>query len=153
MVIKYTAVNIEKHVRVLASIFDFLNSHRFTLGISSCLIFGFFALSSLISFGQNSLQTGLVGWYPFDGNASDMSGNGNHGTVNGATLGTDRNGQTNRSYKFDGDNDWILLGNSLIPVNGEDWSATMWVLNPRAIITPMLKAIKDSNASLGITLS
>ena len=26
-------------------------------------------------------------WYPFDGNASDMSGNGNHGTVNGATLG------------------------------------------------------------------
>ena len=28
---------------------------------------------------------GLVAWYPFDGNASDMSGNGNHGTVNGAT--------------------------------------------------------------------
>ena len=33
------------------------------------------------------LQQGLVAWYPFDGNASDMSGNGNHGTVNGATLG------------------------------------------------------------------
>ena len=28
------------------------------------------------------LQQGLVAWYPFDGNASDMSGNGNHGTVN-----------------------------------------------------------------------
>ena len=28
--------------------------------------------------------SGLVAWYPFDGNASDMSGNGNHGTVNGA---------------------------------------------------------------------
>ena len=38
---------------------------------------------------------GLVAWYPFDGNASDMSGNGNHGTVNGATLGTDRHGQAN----------------------------------------------------------
>jgi formylglycine-generating enzyme required for sulfatase activity len=58
LVIKYTAVSIEKHVRVLASIFDFLNSHRFTLGISSYLIFGFFALSSLISFGQNSLGIG-----------------------------------------------------------------------------------------------
>ena len=33
-----------------------------------------------------------LGLYPFDGNASDMSGNGNHGTVNGATLGTDRHG-------------------------------------------------------------
>ena len=32
------------------------------------------------------LNFGLVAWYPFDGNASDMSGNGNHGTVNGATL-------------------------------------------------------------------
>ncbi|MDC1309574.1 cadherin domain-containing protein [Opitutales bacterium] len=81
------------------------------------------------------LDYGLIAWYPFDGNASDMSGNGNHGVVNGATLGTDRHGQTNRAYKFDGDSDWILLGNSLIPVNGEDWSATMWVLNPRAIIT------------------
>ena len=29
------------------------------------------------------LQQGLVAWYPFDGNASDMSGNGNHGTVMG----------------------------------------------------------------------
>ena len=38
------------------------------------------------------LQQGLVAWYPFDGNASDMSDNGNHGTVNGATLGTDRHG-------------------------------------------------------------
>ena len=32
------------------------------------------------------LSNGLVAWYPFDGNASDMSGNGNHGTVYGATL-------------------------------------------------------------------
>ena len=96
-------------MRVLASIFDFLNSHRFTLGISSYLIFGFFALSSLISFGQNSLQTGLVAWYPFDGNASDMSGNGNHGTVNGATLSTDRHGQTNKAYQFDGVDDFIII--------------------------------------------
>ena len=26
-------------------------------------------------------QQGLVAWYPFDGNASDMSGNGNDGIV------------------------------------------------------------------------
>jgi hypothetical protein len=34
---------------------------------------------------------GLVGWWPFNGNANDESGNGNHGTVNGATLTADRN--------------------------------------------------------------
>ena len=48
------------------------------------------------------LNKGLVDWYPFDGNASDMSGNGNHGTLNGATLGTDRHGQTNKAMSFDG---------------------------------------------------
>ena len=29
---------------------------------------------------------GLVGWWPFAGNANDESGNGNNGLVNGATL-------------------------------------------------------------------
>ena len=29
----------------------------------------------------NPFNHGLVAWYPFDGNASDMSGNGNHGTM------------------------------------------------------------------------
>ena len=37
-----------------------------------------------------------------------MSGNGNHGTVNGATLSTDRHGQSNKAYNFDGVDDWIL---------------------------------------------
>ena len=53
------------------------------------------------------LNFGLVAWYPFDGNASDMSGNGNHGTVNGATLGTDRHGVAGKAYSFDGVDDYI----------------------------------------------
>ena len=36
-----------------------------------------------------NLQNGLVGYWPFCGNANDESGNGNDGTVNGATLTTD----------------------------------------------------------------
>jgi hypothetical protein len=43
---------------------------------------------------------GLVGWWPFNGNANDESGNGNNGTVNGATLTPDRLGVTNSSYTF-----------------------------------------------------
>ena len=48
------------------------------------------------------LEQGLVAWYPFDGNASDMSGNGNDGTVNGATLGTNRHGQAGKAYQTNG---------------------------------------------------
>jgi len=32
--------------------------------------------------------SGLVGWWPFDGNANDYSGNALNGTVNGASLTT-----------------------------------------------------------------
>ena len=50
---------------------------------------------------------GLVGWWPFNGNANDASGNGNNGTVNGATLTTDRFGNANSAYNFDGNDDII----------------------------------------------
>jgi hypothetical protein len=52
---------------------------------------------------------GLVGWWPFNGNANDESGNGNNGTVNGATLTSDRNGNINSAYSFNGTNQWINM--------------------------------------------
>ena len=45
---------------------------------------------------------GLVAYYPFNGNANDASGNGNNGIVNGATLTTDRLGNMNSAYTFNG---------------------------------------------------
>lgn len=45
---------------------------------------------------------GLVGWWPFNGNANDESGNGNDGTVNGAQLTEDRFGESNSAYYFNG---------------------------------------------------
>ena len=52
---------------------------------------------------------GLVGWWPFNGNANDESGNGNNGSNNGATLTTDRNGVANQAYSFDGIDDYISI--------------------------------------------
>ena len=52
---------------------------------------------------------GLLGWWPFNGNANDESGNGNNGSVNGATLSTDRFGGTNKAYSFDGNQEHLLL--------------------------------------------
>ncbi|MBE2209887.1 MAG: hypothetical protein IAE84_20020, partial [Saprospiraceae bacterium] len=56
---------------------------------------------------------GLIGWWPFNGNANDMSGNGRHGSVNGPVLTNDRTGTPNSAYYFDGFNDLI----SLSPLN------------------------------------
>lgn len=46
------------------------------------------------------LQKGLVGHWKLDGNARDATPNANHGTVTGATLTTDRKGQSNKAYNF-----------------------------------------------------
>jgi hypothetical protein len=55
---------------------------------------------------------GLVGYWPFNSNAHDESGNGNDGIVNGATLTEDRFGNANSAFEFDGVNDYIFIQNS-----------------------------------------
>ncbi len=60
---------------------------------------------------SNIPTEGLIAYYPFNGNANDESGNGNDGTVYGATLTTDRFGNKNAAYVFDGIDDYIWLGN------------------------------------------
>ena len=57
-------------------------------------------------------SSGLVGYWPFNGNANDESGNGNNGTVNGPTLSSDRNGNSNKAFFFDGLDDFIQISNS-----------------------------------------
>ena len=55
---------------------------------------------------------GLVGYYPFNGNADDESGHGNNGVVHGATLVDDRFGNPNSAYSFDGISNYIEVLNS-----------------------------------------
>jgi hypothetical protein len=52
----------------------------------------------------------LQAYYPFNGNANDESGNVRNGTVNNATLTTDRFDNANSAYSFDGDEDYISNG-------------------------------------------
>jgi hypothetical protein len=63
------------------------------------------------AFSAHPFTHGLVAWYPFNGNANDMTGNGHDGTVTGATLGADRHGVAGMAYSFDGDEDFISLAN------------------------------------------
>ncbi len=67
-------------------------------------------ISTTFSFSQVNLKNGLVACYPFNGNANDATGNGHNGTVNGASLTTDRFGKANSAYNFDGSS-YIQLSN------------------------------------------
>jgi hypothetical protein len=53
----------------------------------------------------------LVAHLPMRGNANDVSGNGNHGLVIGATLTADRFGRAQRAYDFNGMGAYIELAN------------------------------------------
>jgi hypothetical protein len=71
-------------------------------------------------------SNGLVGWWPFNGNANDESGNGNNGTVNGTTLTTDRFGNAGKAYSFDGVDDRIEVNNSS-SLNPTSISISGWI--------------------------
>ncbi|MFZ9847780.1 MAG: hypothetical protein ACO3EE_06460 [Flavobacteriales bacterium] len=74
-------------------------------------LIAFLFISSYSVFGQYP-KTGLVGNYMFSGNASNLASNNNNGSVYQASLTTDRFGNQNSAYLFDGINDNIDLNNS-----------------------------------------
>jgi hypothetical protein len=71
-------------------------------------------------------SNGLVGWWPFNGNANDESANNNNGTVNGASLTNDRFGNVNKAYGFDGTDDYVVTQNSG-PLGNSNRSISIWL--------------------------
>ncbi len=85
------------------------------------------AILAQLSVTPTSLSTGLVAYYPFTGNANDSSGNGNNGTVFGATLIADRFGKANSAYSFNGTSNYISTANSnSLSITG-DITMVAWV--------------------------
>ncbi len=82
-------------------------------------------------------SNGLKGWYAFDGNANDLSSNGNNGVVNGATLTADRFGNANSAYSFNGTSDFISV--SAVPFLNVPFTISAWVkLNSLANFEPII---------------
>jgi hypothetical protein len=68
---------------------------------------------------------GLVGWWPFNGNANDESGNGNDGVVNQGSNGsitytTDRDGAPAAALSFSSNPVWNSLGPYIEVINSTD---------------------------------
>lgn len=66
--------------------------------------------------------SGLVAYYPFDGNANDASGNGHHGSTHGTISAPGRLENPAGACWFDGIDDYIEVAYS------EDFSLTTWTI-------------------------
>ena len=74
---------------------------------------------------------GLVGWWPFNGNALDESDYQNDGSVYGAIITSDRFGNENSAYSFNGFSNYIDCGplNEISTTVG-DLTQSAWILAP-----------------------
>lgn len=93
------------------------------------LYLGLTLCSSVFAVGQtvpsNVPSSGLVAWYPFNGNANDESGNGNNGTITNASLTTDRYSTSSSAFYFDSTS-YISGGCSNFPSRSR--SISLWYL-------------------------
>ncbi len=96
------------------------------------------------------LKQGLVAYYPFNGNANDESGNGNHGTVVGATLTLDRFELGEKAFIFDGIQNRIIISNSAsfnFQQNNR-YSISYWI-RPKSLLRNINQIIFDKQFSAG----
>jgi hypothetical protein len=97
-------------------------------------------------------QEGLIGWWPFNGNVMDESGNENNGAILGLVTPTeDRHGEPNKAYEFPGnassfiDIDYNHTFNDLI--NG--FSLSAWYWSDQSRTSGRVLALGDSDNHLG----
>lgn len=72
-----------------------------------------------------NLYSGLIAEYLFQGDARDSSGKEHHGTVVGAKLCTDRFGNPDSAFFFDGKDDYIVIENAP-QLNSDAFSISVW---------------------------
>lgn len=75
---------------------------------------------------EDSINNGIVAYYPFDGDAKDYSGKANHGAVSGAVLTTDRFGRENNAFHFDGEKATIEAKVRNMPAIDSPQSFSWW---------------------------
>ena len=97
-----------------------------------------------------NLNTGLVGWWTFDGadvtstQVLDKSGNLNHGARNGGVAVA--KGKIGQAGKFDGVNDYVNASTSSPVNNLKTFSVSVWV-NPKALDNQQVIAAKGGGVA------
>jgi hypothetical protein len=95
---------------------------------------------------------GLVGWWPFNGNANDESGNGNNGVLqNGVLFSSDRNSNATSACDFDGVNDQIFVNHSASISPTQNVTVSAWIF-PRAYEDGKFIAVSVQSVLTGLIL-
>jgi len=114
------------------------SSGKNTLSLLSAFLLGLLLALSAGRAQAISLYDGLVAYWPFSGNALDVTGNGHDGLVNGAALATDRFGNPNSAYDFSGGDYIDVASDSQLQITGP-LTLNAWInyrslpSNPRVI--------------------
>jgi hypothetical protein len=86
---------------------------------------------------------GLVGWWPFNGNANDESGNNNNGSMSGGLLINDRNGYSNSALGLPNLGDNLMVSNVAPLFNNFGLSVSVWLRFPIQYNQSSLAVIKN----------
>lgn len=98
-----------------------------------------------------NIDSAMIACYPFNGNAQDVTGNGNHGTVNGANLVSDRFGNPNAAYSFNGSSQNILVPAFNTKITSNEFSIAFWSTSTMyATRSPFLLVSDDPSNRLNI---
>ncbi|MCF7907608.1 MAG: LamG domain-containing protein [Candidatus Omnitrophica bacterium] len=87
-------------------------------------------------------NNGLVAYYPFEGDATDLSGLGNHGVESGNIAYLP--GKFSQAKNFDGNNDYVNCGSDLSLDLGDSFTISAWI-NPTVLKNYAGIVSKDSN--------
>ena len=90
------------HQNTCERLHNFLGESEMKTRMRNVMLGAMLMILLTTSFGYADLNAGLVAYYPFNGNANDETGHGHNGTVNGASLTTDRFGNPSSAYVFNG---------------------------------------------------
>ena len=93
---------------------------------------------------------GLVGYYPFFGNANDLSGNGNDGNVSGATLTNDRDENVDSAYLFNGKDSYITF--PTIKIHKSFTLSIIWVIEVVIMVSLLMFCQLEATKPLTIPI-
>jgi hypothetical protein len=91
---------------------------------------------SVVIAGLSSLHEGLVAYFPFSGNAKDVSGRRNHGVEYGISYGIDRFNRNGEATNFDGTSGYIEVPGAQFNFQS-NMSISLWI---KPAITQIISA-------------
>jgi hypothetical protein len=111
-------------------------------------LFGILTLTcglAVCGYSQSFLTNGLVAYYPFEGNANDLSTNVNNGTRHNAVLTTNRFGETAHAFQFNGTDAYVSAPNrSYLSFPNGEFTISLWATVDGSAPNPMFLAGLDN---------